>query len=469
MFKLNYLTLIFFAGVFAFLLSAAQANVDVTKRQLTLQDAVQLAIDNDPWQKSNQLQGRALSSQSIAADTLPDPVLSMGLLNLPTNGFAFDQEAMTQLKVGIAQQFPRGESLAIRKRQLEQLAAKHPYLAQDRRAQIAVTVSQLWLDGYAAQQKIQLLQQESPLFEQLAQTVASQYASGQRRTRQEDVVRANLELARLEDRLTQLHSDKETAMAALSQWIANEHFDQNNLSAFDFVLNQTSGNQAQTNQAQTAMFPAMTEFVSEPFDRQRFGQLLAKHPAVMALHQTILAGQVGVKLEQQKYQPQWGVNASYAMRADDQAGQSRADFFSIGVSVNLPLFNHQRQDQSVQAAKYQAESLKTEKRLLLRNMLSQLDVLMSQRLRLEDRLANYDTSILPKMHEQAEAELTAYTSNRGDFEEVMRAKISELNSRLERVSIVTKQQKVNAHLQYFFVQADLSDGQRSKLALGEQQ
>ncbi|MFA3791386.1 TolC family protein [Aliiglaciecola sp. SL4] len=459
MFKLNYLTLIFFAAVFAFLFPAAQANVDVAKRQLTLQDAVQLAIDNDPWLKGNQLQGQALSSQSMAADTLPDPVLSMGVLNLPTNGFAFDQEAMTQLKVGIAQQFPRGDSLAIRKRQLEQLAAKHPFMAQDRSAQIAVTVSQLWLDGYAAQQQILLLQQESPLFEQLAQTVESQYASGQRRTRQEDVVRANLELARLQDRLTQLQSDKETAMAALSQWIAKEGVDDSFIDDADFALGQGDEN----------LFSKVALAEQGIFNRQYYGQILANHPAVLALNQTILAGQVGVELEQQKYQPQWGVNASYAMRADDQAGQSRADFFSIGVSVNLPLFNHQRQDKSVQAAKYQAESLITEKRLLLRNMLSQLELLMSQRLRLEDRLANYDTSILPKMHEQAEAELTAYTSNRGDFGEVMRARISELNSRLERVSISSKQQKVNAHLQYFFVQADLSDSQFSKLALGEQQ
>ncbi|WP_342806507.1 TolC family protein [Alteromonas sp. M12] len=468
MFKLNYLTQILIAGAFMFALPAAQANLEAAERQLTLHDAVQLAIDNDPWQSGNQLKRQALESQSYAADTLPDPVLSMGLLNLPTNGFAFDQEAMTQLKVGIAQQFPRGDSRGIRKRQLQQLAAKHPFLAQDRSAQIAVTVSQLWLDGYGAQQSIQLLKQESRLFEQLAQTVESQYASGQKRTRQEDVIRANLELARLQDRLTQLQSDKETATAALYQWIANEHFDQSNVSAFDFALNQAVSNQAETNQAETAMFPAMTEFVSAPFDRQRYGQLLGKHPAVLAVQQTILAGQVGVELAQQKYQPQWGVNASYAMRADDQAGQSRADFFSVGVSVDLPLFTHQRQDKAVQAAKYQAESLKTEKRLLLRNMLAQLESLLSQRQRLADRLANYDTSILPQMHEQAEAELTAYTSNNGDFGEVMRARIAELNSRLERILIATKKQKVNAHLQYFLVQAKPSDNHQSKLVLGEQ-
>ncbi|MBU2880290.1 TolC family protein [Aliiglaciecola lipolytica] len=454
MFKLNYLTQILIAGAFVFALPAAQA----AERQLSLGDAVQLAIENDPWQRGNQLQRQALSSQSMAVDTLPDPVLSMGLLNLPTNGFAFDQEAMTQLKVGIAQQFPRGDSLAIQKRQLQQLAAKHPFMAQDRKAQIAVTVSQLWLDGYAAQQSIQLLQQDSALFEQLAQTVESQYASGQKRTRQEDVVRANVELARLQDRLTQLQSDKETAMAALSQWLAVEDMAGIVNNDVEFVLDQGDERLLSTIEASQ----------KGAFDRQYYGQILSNHPAVQALNQTISAGQIGVELEQQKYQPQWGVNASYAMRADDQAGQSRADFFSVGVSVDLPLFTNQRQDKAVQAAKYQAESLKTEKRLLLRNMLSQLESLLSQRQRLADRLANYDASILPQMHEQAEAELTAYTSNNGDFGEVMRARIAELNSRLERILIATKKQKVNAHLQYFLVQAKPSDNQQSKLVLGEQ-
>ncbi|GAC12905.1 TolC family protein [Aliiglaciecola lipolytica] len=449
MFRFSFLIFFMCASVFA------QAS---SVRQLTLHETIQLAIDNDPWQAGNQLEKQALESQSMAADTLPDPVLSMGLLNLPTNGFAFDQEAMTQMKVGIAQQFPRGDSRGIRKRQLQQLAAKYPYLAKDREAQVAVTVSQLWLDGFAAQLSMQLLQQERGLFEQLEKTVESQYSSAQKRTSQGDVIRANLEISRLQDRLTQLQSDKETAIAALQQWISDDTNESENLSTVEFV----------NRSATVDYLSELAVFENAVFDRQRFAQMLSTHPAVLALEQTILAGQVGVTLEQQKYQPQWGVNASYAFRADDQAGQSRADFFSIGVSVDLPLFTHQRQDKSVQAAKYRAEALKTEKRLLLRNMLAQLDALLTQRQRLTDRLANYDQTILPQMHEQAEATLTAYTNDSGDFAEVMRARIAELNARLERVVIETKKLKVNAHLAYFLENSSSPATESQSHNFGEQ-
>ncbi|MFQ3219188.1 MAG: outer membrane protein TolC [Paraglaciecola sp.] len=410
---------------------------------LTLDQAIQIAQHNDPWQGGNQLREQALLAQSAAADTLPDPVLSMGMLNLPTNGYALDQEPMTQIKLSVSQMFPRGDSRTIARRQLELLAGQQPLLGQDRRAQVKVTVSTLWLDAYAADKSIRLLAQERGLFEQLADFVQTSYSSAQGKTRQQDVVRAQLEIARLQDRLTLLYEQKDTALAKLMAWLwADEPGQQGFESEGQITLNGPLPD--------IKLPQAASGLLTSLLNPQQLANLLTTHPAVQAIQQRIQAGHSSVKLAEQKYSPQWAVNAGYAYRQDDQLGRSRADFLSLGVSVSMPIFSTKRQDNDVRASRLTTESLKTDQRLLLRNMLAQLTALTYQYQRMDQRAELYANSILPQMHQQAEASLSAYTHDDGDFDEVMRARIAEFNGRMEQVTILANRLKIKAQIGYFF-------------------
>ncbi len=55
------------------------------------------------------------------------------------------------------------------------------------------------------------------------------------------------------------------------------------------------------------------------------------------------------------------------------------------------------------------------------------------------------------MHEHAEASLTAYTNDDGDFSEVVRSRIAELNSLLDALSIQVERKKTIIQLNYFFM------------------
>lgn len=71
-------------------------------QQVTLEQAITLAQQNDPWSKGNDLKQSAIEARSIASLALADPKVSISATNLPTDNWDFDQEAMTQLKVGSA-------------------------------------------------------------------------------------------------------------------------------------------------------------------------------------------------------------------------------------------------------------------------------------------------------------------------------------------------------------------------------
>ena len=95
--------------------------------RMSLADAVASAVSNDPWLKSNQLEQQAIMSNSLTASTWHDPKASLSLSNLAADSFAFDQEPMTQLKVGLSQAIPRGNSALIKQQQLELVASQHPF------------------------------------------------------------------------------------------------------------------------------------------------------------------------------------------------------------------------------------------------------------------------------------------------------------------------------------------------------
>ena len=84
-----------------------------------------------------------------------------------------------------------------------------------------VGVSQLWLKTYLAQESIALIEKDRPLFEQLADVAEAGYSSTLGRIRQHDIIRAQLELTRLDDRLTVLRQKQETFIEKLSEWLSD--------------------------------------------------------------------------------------------------------------------------------------------------------------------------------------------------------------------------------------------------------
>lgn len=398
--------------------------------RMTMEQAVTLAQQGDPWFEGNQYRQRAMEARSIAAGQLPDPVLSLGLANLPVDDFDFGREPMSQLKVGVSQMFPRGDTRELTRRQLQEQSYAHPLQRQERFASVRVVVSQLWLEAYRHQQALQLIEDDYALFEHLVDVAESNYTSVVGKTRQQDLVRAQLELTRLEDRLTVLEQRRSMSLAKLYEWLP--------------------ASSPRTNALDRTMPDLIPGKVSElQLDTERMTAFLLAHPKVKVLDQQIIASGTGVEIARQKYKPQWGVNASYGYRDDDPLGVDRDDFFSLGVSFDVPLFTANRQDQELKAARAMEESVKTEKALLLRAMRANFESAVVHLQQLDARKTLYEQRLLREIHAQAEASLTAYTNDTGDFSEVVRARIAELNANIDFLNINVDRLKTIAELNYF--------------------
>ena len=446
-----------------FILPINAAELSVIKNQVTLsfEKAIRTAQQNDPWLTGNVHKQRSVEALSMAVNSLPDPKVSIGLANLPTDGFDFTQEGMTQAKVGISQIFPRGDTLAIKSQQLKIQSEAFPYQRKNRKAKVTVTVGSLWLDAYRVQQSIALIEKNRSLFEQLVDVAEASYSSAVGKTRQQDLIRAQLELTRLDDRLDKLAQQKNQYEGMLSQWLiklkADNKLKNSTTSIVDFYNIVLSKKMPQIDLLNTELVNAKNKL--QP---QKLASYFTQHPSVIAMDKKVTSTKEGIKLAEQKYLPEWGVSASYGYRGDDAMANSRADLFSIGVTFDLPLFTQNKQDKEIQSAIAITEVIKTEKLLLIRKLLGSYLTAKGILLRLKDRQMLYKSKLLPQIHDQAEASLTAYTHDDGDFSDVVRARIAVLNAEIDELTIDVEEQKIHLELNYLLL-GSISDSSKAAI------
>ena len=159
------------------LFQLASVSSAALPEKLSIDRAIEMAQSHDPWLDASKFNQSKLAASAVAAGQLNDPTVSLGLSNIGADRFAFNQEPMTQLTVGITQMFPRGQTRRIKTAQFKLLAHEQSLLRANRLALLKKQASLYWLDAYQAQQSISLIQQDRPLFEQLIELVEASYAS----------------------------------------------------------------------------------------------------------------------------------------------------------------------------------------------------------------------------------------------------------------------------------------------------
>jgi len=118
---------------------------------LSLHEAEALAIERDAKLSEIRLNSESLQERAVAEGSLPDPKLKVGLANFPTDTFDRDQEAMTQIQLGIVQMLPRGKTLELQSSRLGDDAKGELARAEAQQRNILQQVRISWLDVYYCQ------------------------------------------------------------------------------------------------------------------------------------------------------------------------------------------------------------------------------------------------------------------------------------------------------------------------------
>ncbi len=388
---------------------------------LTLKQAENAALEQSPEIKSLQARTHALEQMAVAARQLADPKLMLSTMNVPVDGFDFSQEPMTQIQVGLQQNFPRGRSLHYHSLQKKDLSVAESQKQQEMLLLVLQGVRLSWLNLYYWLYSKQIILDQKKIFQHLVKVTESMLANNQ--AQQKDVIRAQLELTELDNQLLDIDQKIAIARAQLARWIDSEL-------------------------AKNANPQRLPIWSSLPMLGQMHS-IIKHHPALKTDDALISAGLAGVNLAKQQYKPGFTVGAAYGFRQGSNLdGGSRADFLTAQVSLDLPLFTQNRQDRSLKASKENLFASEENKMSNYRQLREALNTQFAawQQQRKSSRL--YQSHLLPESKQYAEATLIAYQNAQTDFPTLARAYVRELNTELASLKAKVNRDIARVNLLY---------------------
>lgn len=405
-------------------ISTSITSVSIAE-ELSLTDVLYAVKKNDFRLKQLQEESQAFLAESEAAAYLPDPTIFAAIQSLPTDTFDFDQEPMTQLRVGVRQMFPKGDMLDIKsdmsgiQSDLQLTASELRWLERKKRSE------QAWLEAWYWQKTLTLLDQDQTFLEQVQEFIRSLYEVGAKD--QSDLIGADLELIKLNEKRIEARRKYQMFRQQLNT-LANQ---------------QLSGTQV------SFILPDLEQVDLAAFRNSESEPYVAKHPKITLQNQKVVLSEKKVDLVEQDFEPAWGVEVSYGLRdGENMDGSDRPDFFSAGVNVQIPLFSDTKQRQNQHAAKTRSKASQIQRDETLSQMRFEVDNLIQQYRNTAEQRVLYETDILPTLEKQRKSALQSYESDQGNFRLVMNLFLKEQSAKTMHQRLRVNEQKLISSLNY---------------------
>lgn len=387
---------------------------------LSLDEAGKLALSSDPAILAQAAKADSLRNQAIAKGQLPDPKIGLSLVNVPLNDFDIEREPSTQFRTKIQQAFPRGDTLKYQQEYMMWLGEAEYASARDTTQQILRDVRTTFLELYYQIEAEKVVMESRNLFRQMLDVTEVMFASG--RVSQQDVLGAQLELSRLDERASKISEKRDIQRASLRRWLGAR-----------------------------AMDPIAAEFPSLPDipAKEELELTLPEHPLLINSKAKVKANEKLVGKAREQYKPGWNVGLEYRKRfGANPDGSNRDDMMAAVVAFDLPIFTDKRQDKNLAASQRNADSARQQQETRYRELKRMLDSDYSRWQHLGEQKKIYKDHLLKESSATTKAAMHAYRSGNTEYPSLIRATVTELNVKLQSLRIRVDRAKVQARLLY---------------------
>ncbi len=383
--KLKYLLF----GVWLFSALSPMFAQDNAEGHVILTQLIQEALENNP--RIEAAVNRSLSAEKVIpqAGAMPDPQISLGLMNLPVNSFSFRQEPMTGKVISVTQMFPFPGKLDLKTEMAEFEAAAINYQQEEVRNTVVQMVKTAYYSLYGIDRALETVQKNQALMEQFVHMAETKYATGS--GLQQDVLRAQVELSKMEDDLI-MWQQKRLGVAA----------------KMNALLNRSADSPIATIQQELSLSPIMRKNVSiEDVEENR--------PLLKAWKEKIHKVESAVELAQRDIWPNFMVGASYNQRADLKSGMKMHDFVSAMVSLNIPLYQKRKQNMKIVEKELTLDAVKSEYENVKSGVMADIQSQRAELDRFRKRADLYEGGILIQAQQSLDSAHEGYRVGKVDF------------------------------------------------------
>lgn len=382
-------------------------NVSQTQSTQELAKLINIALENDGNRKQFFAQSEAMRETGIANATLMDPKLKVGVGGLPVDSFKFDEDPMTNISVGLMQQFERGSTLDLQQKKANQQADGLSLQVHARELDIANNMTQLWLELGYQQQAEQIMLENRRLMKEMENFIQTNYSIG--KSEAQDLLNAQLQVSKLDEKLQANAQMQRRLVAQLSEWLGS-----------DWLINNAQQGTPSLQASNQLNWNNLNQTLSSGADSTQHYQRLSQHPMVKMVDVSISTNETQVEIAEQAYSPQFGVEVAYAYRqSNNMKDEPASDLVSAYLTMDIPLFTGNRQDKNLAAAQYQVGAARSQKDTLLTQMNAKVNTLLVDRSNLTQRLERYQTTLLPQVNARIHAVERGYQNNTAQFNDVI--------------------------------------------------
>ena len=343
------------------------------------------------------------------AGVLPDPMLGVGVMNVPLGGRnPEDMGAMRMATVGISQSFLYPGKLRLRRQVAElELVAAEARLDAARWA-VREEVTDAYADLAFLERALEIVARNEQLLANFIRVTESRYGVGT--GGQQDVLKARVEAARLSEEAVALTERRRAALARLNAALDRSTETPVSQPAIPVRIARAAvaddagqirfTSRALGSRAAGSPLPPLAE-VQEAAVRE--------NPMIRA-HQAMIEAQAArVELARREHLPDFDVSVQYGGRV------GATDVVSAMVSIPLPLRKGQRQDLQVKEAEAELSALRAEHHERANEIRTAVAAAYADLERDRAQLALYVKSIIPQGRAALESATASFQVGRVDF------------------------------------------------------
>ncbi len=384
---------------------------------LTLIEAQRIAVERSRLLAGQDASIIAAREMAVAAGQLPDPVLRLGIDNLPVDGadrFSVERDFMTMRRIGVTQEFTRDDKRRLRAARYEREADR---AAAEKAAGIAAVqrdTAMAWLDRYHLERMRAAVADQGEEAKLEVEAAEAAYRAG--RGAQADIFMVRAARVALDGRLSELDRRIRNARAMLARWVG---------SAADAPLAGT---------------PAIK---TVRLDARTLDQDLERHPEIALLGRQVAVAESEAQLARANQRSDWSVELAYQQR-----GSAFSNMISVGVSIPLQWDRKNRQGRELAAKLALTERAKAQQEDALRAHIAEVRTLLNEWENGHERLSRYERQLISLARDRTQAALAAYRAGKGELNAVLAARRNEIEVRIQTVQLEMDTARVWAQLNF---------------------
>ncbi len=369
---------------------------------LSFNTALALARDRSQALPAQSALARAARERAVAAAQRPDPVLRVGLDNVPIEGgrdHLLTREPTTARSIGVVQALPAASKREARALRFEREADAAIAGRAARLAALRRDAALAWLSVRAAQQRLELIDRQREQAERVQDASLAAYRAGG--GSQADVFAARADVARLDDGRLREASALAEARQGLQRWVGDAAA------------------------VPTGALPAITALPPDLLRRAAADDPLLFHAAA---REAAARAQVAVADEERR--SDWSLDLRFA-----QSGPRFDNMVTIGLSLPLRWDAANRQDRELAARQAELVQVEAETEELRRERGAEVARWQVRWRAGLARLAGFDEALLPLAASRTQAALAAYRAGGATLKAVLDAQQAELSTQFDRVAV----------------------------------